>query len=276
MAILATAAFACWKARKYPYLIVGLAWYLITLLPVIGILQIGWHSMADRYTYIPLIGIFIMAAWGMNDLVEGRPWGKAALAVTAGGILGALMILTWVQAGHWRDSVRLFEYVVKASPGNALAHNNLGSAYQDEGLMKEAIAQYERAAAAGPNDGALDVLADRYMEEGRYEEAVQTYRKLIALNPRKPSHHEALGYAYERQGKTGAAIEAYQASLKYDPENAEVLYRLGLLHERNRDYEDALQAFEKAYELNPEHVRAGNKIPRMKILLLERKMGEKQ
>jgi len=214
------------------------------------------------------------------------------------------------RSGRFAAAAALYERLVKVSPQKADVHAQLGAAYAEAkkyglaaenyekalrfgkrdpqlrqqladvyeklGRKKEALAQYERAAAAGPADGALDVLADRYMEEGRYEEAVQTYRKLIALNPRRPSHHEALGYAYERQGKTGAAIEAYQASLKYDPENAEVLYRLGLLHERNRDYEDALQAFEKAYELNPEHVRAGNKIPRMKILLLERKMGERQ
>ena len=86
-------------AESNPYLLVGLLWYLITMLPVIGILQVGWHAMADRYTYIPLIGIFIMAAWGIRDLVGERPWGRAALAAAAGAVMGALMILTWVQAG---------------------------------------------------------------------------------------------------------------------------------------------------------------------------------
>jgi tetratricopeptide (TPR) repeat protein len=256
MAILAAAAFACWKARKYPYLIVGLAWYLIMLLPVIGILQVGWHSMADRYTYIPLIGIFIMIAWGMSDLVEGRPWGKAALAVTAGGVMGALMILAWVQVGHWKDSVRLFEYVVKASPGNALAHNNLGSAYQDEGRMKEAIAQYHESIRIKPFFLKAYVnLALAMDREGRSDIAIAFFQHIIMNWPQFGAGHAMLADILKKQDKPSEAITKYLESLQIE-EFPEVHVRLGLLLAKEGKTEEAAFHFYRALEMNPALVDA--------------------
>jgi protein O-mannosyl-transferase len=256
IAISAASAFACWKARKYPYLIVGLAWYLITLLPVIGILQVGWHAMADRYTYIPLIGIFIAAAWGMNDLVEGKPWGKAALAVTTGAVMGVLMILSWVQVGHWKNSVRLFEYVVKASPGNALAHNNLGSAYQDERRMQEAIVQYHEAIRIKPFflKGYVN-LALAMDREGRPDIAIAFFQHIIMNWPQFGAGHAMLADILKKQDKPSEAITRYLESLQIE-EFPEVHVRLGHLLANDGKTEEAAFHFYRALEMNPALVDA--------------------
>jgi tetratricopeptide (TPR) repeat protein len=256
IALSAASAFACWKARKYPYLIVGLAWYLITLLPVIGILQVGWHAMADRYTYIPLIGIFIAAAWGMNDLVEGRPWGKAALAVTTGAVVGVLMILSWIQVGHWKNSVRLFEYVVKASPGNALAHNNLGSAYQDERRMQEAIAQYHEAIRIKPFflKGYVN-LALAMDREGRSDIAIAFFQHIIMNWPQFGAGHAMLADILKKQDKPSEAITRYLESLQIE-EFPEVHVRLGHLLADDGKTEEAAFHFYRALEMNPSLVDA--------------------
>jgi tetratricopeptide (TPR) repeat protein len=256
IAIAAAAAFACLRARKYPYLIVGLAWYLITLLPVIGILQVGWHAMADRYTYIPLIGIFIAAAWGVNDLAEGKPWGKAALAVTTGAVVGALMILSWVQVGHWKDSVRLFEYVVKASPGNALAHNNLGSAYQDEQRMQDAIAQYHEAIRIKPFFLKAYVnLALAMDREGRPDIAIAFFQHIIMNWPQFGAGHAMLADILKKQDKPSEAITRYLESLQIE-EFPEVHVRLGHLLANDGKTEEAAFHFYRALEMNPALVDA--------------------
>jgi tetratricopeptide (TPR) repeat protein len=271
IAISTTAAFACWKARRYPYLIVGLAWYLVTLLPVIGIIQIGWHSMADRYTYIPLIGIFIMAAWGMNDLAEGKPWGKAALAITTGGVLGALMILSWVQVGHWKDSIRLCEYVVKASPGNALAHNNLGSAYQDEGRMKEAIEQFHESIRYMPYFLRAYVnLALAMDREGRPDVAIAFFQHILINWPQFGPGHAMLADILKKQDKPSEAITRYIESLQIE-EFPNVHVRLGQLLANEGKTEEAAFHFYRALEMHPALVDARVNLG---ILLLRKGMIE--
>lgn len=255
-AISAAGGFA-WRRRvSNPYLLVGLLWYLITMLPVIGILQVGWHAMADRYTYIPLIGIFIMAAWGIRDLVGERPWGKAALAAATGAVMGALMILTWVQAGHWRDSVRLFEHVVRADPGNSLAHNNLGSAYQDEGRMKEAIAQYHESIRIQPNFLRAYVnLALAMDREGRSDIAIAFLQHVIVNWPQFGAGRAMLADILKKQEKPSEAIRSYLESLQIE-EFPEVHVRLGYTLASEGKTEEAIFHFHRALEMRPEFVDA--------------------
>jgi tetratricopeptide (TPR) repeat protein len=270
-AISAAAAFAWHRRSRNPYLLVGLLWYLITLFPVIGILQVGWHAMADRYTYIPLIGIFIMAAWGMRDLVGERHWGKAALASLMGAALGALMILTWVQAGHWRDSVRLFEHVVKASPGNALAHNNLGSAYQDEGRMKEAIAQYHESIRIQPHFLRAYVnLALAMDREGRSDIAIAFFQHVIVNWPQFGAGRAMLADILRKQEKPSDAIRSYLESLQIE-EFPEVHVRLGYTLASEGKTEEAIFHFHRALEMQPQLVDARVNLG---ILLVRKGMTE--
>jgi len=254
--ITAAAVFALWKSRQYPYLIVGLTWYLVTLLPVIGILQVGWHAMADRYTYVPLIGIFIMAAWGMTDLAGERPWAKAGLAVAAGAVLGAFMILSWIQVGHWKNSVRLFEYVVEASPDNSLAHNNLGSAYQDEGRMQEAIVQYHESIRIQPDFLRAYVnLALAMDREGRSDIAIAFFQHVIINWPQFGAGRAMLADILKKQDQPSEAIKSYLESLKIE-ENPEVHVRLGYLLATEGKKEEAIFHFYRALEMTPSLIDA--------------------
>jgi tetratricopeptide (TPR) repeat protein len=255
-AITAAVVFALSRARKYPYLIVGLAWYLITLLPVIGILQVGWHAMADRYTYIPLVGIFIVAVWGMTDLVGGHTWGRATLAITAGAVAGVLMILTWFQAGYWRDSVRLFEHSIQASPGNSLAHNNLGSAYQEAGRMDDAISQYYEAIRIQPNFMKAQVnLALAMDKQGRQDVAIAIFQHVIVNWPQFSVGRTLLADILKKQDKPSEAIQSYLESLRIE-EVPEVHVKLGYLLTTEGKTEEAAFHFYRALEMNPALVDA--------------------
>jgi tetratricopeptide (TPR) repeat protein len=272
LAAFSVAAVFAWRRRESnPYLLVGLLWYLITLLPVIGILQVGWHAMADRYTYIPLIGIFIMAAWGICDLVGERHWGKAALAVTAGAVMGVLMILTWVQAGHWRDSIRLFEYVVKANPGNSLAHNNLGSAYQEEGRMKEAIVEYHESIRIQPDFLRAYVnLALAMDREGRSDIAISFFQHVIVNWPQFGAGRAMLADILRKQDKPSEAMQSYLASLQIE-ELPEVHVRLGYMLASEGKTEEAIFHFHRALEMQPQLVDARVNLG---ILLVKKGMTE--
>jgi protein O-mannosyl-transferase len=255
-AFTAAAVFALWKSRPYPYLFVGLAWYLVTLLPVIGIFQVGWHAMADRYTYVPLIGIFIMAAWGLTDLAGERAWARAGLAIAAGTVIGVFMILTWIQAGHWKDSVRLFEYVVKASPGNSLAHNNLGSAYQDEGRMQEAIVQYHESIRIQPDFLRAYVnLALAMDREGRSDIAIAFLQHVIVNWPQFGAGRAMLADILKKQDRPSEAMTGYLESLKIE-EIPEVHVRLGYLLATEGKTEEAIFHFYRALEMTPSLVDA--------------------
>lgn len=272
LAAFSAAGVFAWRRRESnPSLLVGLLWYLITMLPVIGILQVGWHAMADRYTYIPLVGIFIMAVWGIRDLVGERPWGKAALAAAAGAVMGALMILTWIQVGHWKDSVRLFEYFVKANPGNALAHNNLGSAYQDEGRMKEAIAQYHESIRIQPNFLRAYVnLALAMDREGRSDIAIAFFQHVIVNWPQFGAGRAMLADILRKQDKPSEAIRSYLESLQIE-EFPEVHVRLGYMLASEGKTEEAIFHFHRALEMLPQLADARVNLG---ILLVKKGMTE--
>ena len=161
-------------ARRHPYLAFGWLWYLVTLLPVIGLIQVGSQAMADRYTYVPLIGLFIMAAWlpgQWGNGVMGR-WGKRTLPTAAVLIIGALMVCSWMQVGYWRDDITLFERAVGVTKDNYMMINNLAVAYDNAGRTEEAVAAYEETIRLCP--GLIQPhfnLAAIYYNAGRFAEA---------------------------------------------------------------------------------------------------------
>ena len=136
--------------RRYPYFAVGWLWYLGTLVPVIGLVQVGLQSMADRYTYIPLTGIFIIIAWGIPDLIAKWRYKKIGLFITTTTLISILMICTWSQVGCWRNSITLFSHAINVTENNSVAHNNLGSAFADQGKASETIKHYAEALRIDP------------------------------------------------------------------------------------------------------------------------------
>jgi hypothetical protein len=167
-----------------PYLAVGWLWYLGTLVPVIGFVQVGSQAMADRYTYVPLIGLFMMIAWGVPELLGKWRFRKPLLSVLSGVILFVLAVCSWQQVQHWRNSVTLFEYALSVTSGNYLAHNNVGVALS---------------------------LA------GRTEEAVRHYSAALQIKPDYADAHNNLGVTLAAQGKVDEAIDHYAAALRIFP-----------------------------------------------------------
>ena len=299
------------RARRRPYLIVGWSWYLITLVPVSGLVQVGSQAMADRYTYLPIIGLFIMVAWGATDLVtvDGRPGRgrKALLATAAGAATLAVMTTAHVQAGHWRNTTALFTHVLEVTERNAVAHDLLGLEWLEAGGLDQALAHLDEAVRIAPD--YLDAranLAAALSRAGRHEEAVDQRREVLRRRPRDPDahahlglalgrlgrHEEALaslaealrlapdnpvalrgsGVALTRQGKNEQAIAYLRRALRVDPGDAETHVNLGTVFLRQDELERAEAEFEEALRIDPDNASAHKNLG--VLLARQRKLGE--
>lgn len=215
-------------ARSRPYFTVGWLWYVVTLLPVIGIVQFGKHALADRFTYIPLVGIFIVVAWGVPEALAqltraGECDRRLTTPLAAAGALAvlALMVPTYIQIGYWRNSITLFSRAIKVTNGNSLAHNNLGNALMADGDPASAIPHFRQALKYHPE--YLDAeynLGNALYENGDIDGAVRQYRKVIRIAPKHVSARNNLGSILAQQGRLDEAIQQFSAVLRIDPDNS--------------------------------------------------------
>jgi len=206
-----------------PYLAVGWLWYLGTLVPVIGIVQVGSQAMADRYTYIPLIGLFIMLAWGVPELVGNWRFRKPFLSVLSGGVLTVLALYSWQQVQYWQNSVTLFEHALSVTSRNYLAHNNLGVALSLSRRTEDAIRHYSAALQIKPDyEDAYYNIGMVLAAQGQYEEAIHRYREALRIAPGNANTHNNIGVALAAQGKFDEAIRHYSdaLSIRSDHEKA--------------------------------------------------------
>ncbi len=294
--LLVAVSAAVWlAARRRPWLAVGWAWFVVTLLPVIGIVQVGAQAMADRYSYVPTIGLSIMIAWGVPALFEARVRRAAVrrttLAVLSAAVTLALGAASYVQVSHWRDTVTLFTHTLAVSPDNAVAHSLLGSALQDQGRLDEALAHHREAvriapgyvearvnlgaalAAAGrpeeavreyraalrsrPGDRtALTNLGAALLQQGRLEEAEPWLRRALATAPEDVATQRRLGTVLALRGDAPGAVEHLGRVLRAEPDDVETLVTLGTVLMRSGDLEGAATRFERALRLAPDHVAA--------------------
>jgi len=275
------------SARSRPYLIVGWAWYGVTLLPVIGIVQVGGQSMADRYTYVPLTGLFVMVVWGVSEWVATRSAKvHVAAGVTASGIVLALALAAHGQVGHWRDTTTLFTRALSVTRNNAVAHNALGLELYKQDRLEEAIEHYREAieispiymdarvniAAALMQDGRTEEAMQHYraamrlspgetlipmnlavalMGEGRLEEAADLFRQVLEGQPDDPSAHGALGVVLARQGKPDEAIPHFRRSVDASPSDAEMRVNLGTALLKQESWQEAQTQLTEAVRLDP-------------------------
>ena len=194
--------------RKAPYFAVGWFWYLGTLVPVIGIVQVGAQAMADRYAYVPLIGIFIVIAWGISGLLEKWDQRKKALPIAAGVVILFLMVATWVQAGHWKNSITLFKHAISVTenqyPSFAVAYDNLGYALAKKGDIGEAITHYKTAIKINPNyANAYNNLGAVLAQQGSLKEAINYFQEALRLKPNLISARKNLEMAIREYGQAG-------------------------------------------------------------------------
>jgi cytochrome c-type biogenesis protein CcmH/NrfG len=227
--LLAISAAVVWAARHgRRYLAVGWCWYLGMLVPVIGLVQVGDQSMADRYTYLPSVGLFIMAAWGAAEATARWPHRRLVLALLAVVVLLPCMVLTARQAGYWADSETLFRRTLSVTTNNPITHNNLGNILTWRGrdlhdsVRSEAIQQYLLAIQIDPNYAeAYNNLGNTLQECNRVGEAIEQYRKAIQANPNYPQACFNLGNALVSLHELDQAIEQYEAAIRLKPDYVE-------------------------------------------------------
>ena len=217
--------------RHAPYFVVGWFWYLGTLVPVIGIVQVGGQAMADRYTYIPLIGIFIIVAWGVPELISKWRYKEKVLSVSVGLIIPILLVITWWQVSHWKNSITIFKHAIRVTdkkyPDLALIHNNLGIALRAEQKKEEAISHYKMAIKLNPNyTKAHYNLGNALFSMNETEEAISHYKMAVKLNPNYTNGHYNLGYALLQKGEMKEAVHHFRETLKLRPDFVEVRDKL--------------------------------------------------
>jgi tetratricopeptide (TPR) repeat protein len=207
------------RMRKNPYLVVGWFWFLGTLVPAIGLVQVGIQSMADRYTYIPSIGLFIVVVWGLNDLMNGWPEGRKFLALAGGVALAGCLMVTSIQINYWADSVKLFSHTIAVTRDNYAAYNCLGDTLEKLGRKDEALQLYARTVEIEPDFPAGQFnLGMMLLEHGQPDEALKHLDIAARLNPDNPVIQFDLGLFLLQHGKPGEAVGHFTAALKDKPE----------------------------------------------------------
>ena len=210
--------------RRAPYLLTGWCWYLVVLVPVIGFVQIGQHSIADRYTYLSLIGVFIMLVWSAPTLLPASLRSRPMLAPVAVALLAILSLLTVRQLRYWRNSTTLFTHAVAVTRGNWIAHNNLGQVLLEEGRLPEAITHFKASIDAKPSyEVAFLNLGIAYRRSGDYTQALDTFRQVLHFNAQNPAAHLELGLLYLEMGNLVMARIEHQVLTEYGSEYAENL-----------------------------------------------------
>ena len=257
--------------RKKPYLLVGWLWFLITLLPVIGIIQVGSQSMADRYTYIPLIGLFIMASWGMPDLLRSLRYRQAILVILSCVVVSSLAVTTWRQLRYWEDNISLYRHTLDVTTNNYVILNNLGIALADRGQVGAAIQAYQEALRIWPKSVTAHVnLGAALAGQGKIEEAISHYSEALRLKPdyalARINWSKALnnmGVALAQQGKLAEAINHFNQALLIDPESVDGHFNLGITLARLNRVDEAAEQFAQVLKLTPGSAEARNWLKRL-------------
>ncbi|MGW8222879.1 MAG: tetratricopeptide repeat protein, partial [Syntrophobacteria bacterium] len=245
--------------RRYPYLPVGWLWYVGTLVPVIGLVQVGDQAMADRYTYVSLIGLFIVVAWGVPDVARSWRYGKSALALATGSLLVALMVSTSLQLKHWKNSLTLFDHALSVTENNYLAHLNFGAALADQERTEEAITHYHRSLQIAPNYAkAYNNLGLALAQQGKNDEATAHYLKALQLNPDYARAHNNLGVVLTRTGEFEKAIAHYYEALTLEPDWVEVYNNLANAFLTQGKFDQAIFYYSEILRIKPNYAEAHN------------------
>jgi len=242
---------------RAPYLAVGWLWYLGTLVPVIGFLQVGSQSMADRYTYVTLIGIFIAGTWIMDDLSRTRGPVRAALVVVGVGLIGLLSALSVQQTEHWKSTTTLFEHTLRYTPGNRIALSNLGAVYLKEERTDEAIRVLEKAVKVSP--GSLVVrrnLAVAYRQMQRYADAREQLARALTLAPDEARSHYDMGRILMHLGDNARARQRFESALEREPNHIGARVSLGNVLFTSGKAEEAIAQYRYVLDRNPEYADA--------------------
>ena len=259
--LIGTTAAAIALRKQRPYFITGWLWYLGMLVPVIGLVQVGWQGRADRYTYLPQIGLYVVATWAVADLTA--LWRRQRTILSAAAILtiAVLSWRAWIQTSYWRDSETLFTHALAVTSNNDVAENNLGIVFLRKGQLDDAISLLQAAVDLRPeNSPAHENLAKALLQKGQVADALVHYRKLLELQPDNIEVHNIVGTVLIQQGHIREGVEEWQKVLAIEPDNGNALSNLAWVFATSPD--DALRDGTKAVQLAEEALRiSGRRIP---------------
>ncbi len=244
-----------WFARRRKYMTVGWLWYLGILVPVIGIVQVGSQAMADRYTYLPFIGLFIMIAWGLYELLENRRFRRIILCPAALAVLLTLAVCTRLQLRHWRNNKALFEHAINVTEDNFVMNNNYANVLKDMGEVEKAVEHFGNALRIRPNSPEIyNNLGIAFRRLERHDDAIRCYRKALELKAYFPEARYNLAAELTRQGKIDEAVEHYRMALRLRPDDVETISGLGFALAQKGRFNEAIGYYQKALELEPDNI----------------------
>ena len=258
--VLAMISWVIWRARRQrPYLLTGWLWYLGMLVPVVGLVQVGSQAMADRFTYLPLIGVFIGVVFGLGDLAKKLRLEPMVMASVAGVVLAGCLFATARQLRFWRDSETLFEHTLAATKDNPIAQSNLGTALSEAGQPQEAAEHFGEALRLNPDYAPAHYnLGHALLQTGQPQEAIEHFQEALRLKLDDAPAHNNLGVALVQTGQPQEAIKHYQEALRLQPNLPDAHCDLGITLTEVGRLTEAITHFEQALQLEPNHPKAHN------------------
>ena len=252
-------------ARHAPYVTVGWFWYVGTLVPVIGIVQLGSHAMADRFTYIPLVGLLVIAAWGGASLLQRAGASRATLTIAAIALVAVCAVVSRAQVHHWENGVALWEHATQVTQNNARAHANLGVALARGGQRGRAIAEYGEALRIEPRyPEAHNNLALALAVEGKTQEALAHYQDALHLKPDYANAHTNMANLLDENGRGEEAIAHYREAIRLDPTHVLARINLAVTLARESRLDEAVAELEAVLRLEPGNEAARKMLDEMK------------
>ena len=252
---------AVYLSRQYPYLLVGWFWYLGTLVPVIGLVQVSGQSMADRYTYIPLIGLFIVFAWGVPDILKRWCYHKIFLGASVIVVLSTLTTRAFIQTSFWKNSTALFENAVKVTDNNYHALNNLVTALANNGKYDKAFLYLNQSLKTKPQRKDVSMnLANILYLKGKPDEALSLYREILQSDSENADVHYNLAFVLSSQKKYNEAVLHYKETLRIDPEYSKAHYNLGDIYLNQGKTAEAFKHYAEVIKVKPDYAPAYNKL----------------
>jgi Flp pilus assembly protein TadD len=243
--------------RQYPFLLVGWLWFIGTLVPVIQLIQTGDHALADRYTYIPSVGVLILTIWGVYELTGRWRGQRITLLVASCTTIVLCFVVARLQLRYWTDSETLWRHTLEVTENNPIAHNGLGVTLNMKGRTDEAISQFQEAIRLLPNYAkAYNNLGVAFDEKNQIDEAVRCYREAIRLASDYAATHNNLGIVLGRKGQINEAIDQFQEAIRLKPDYAEAHYNLGTALGMEGRTDEAIGQFQEAIRLKPDFAEA--------------------
>ncbi len=263
LVVLAVLSFAVWHWRnKYPWVVTGWLWYLGMLVPVIGLVQVGEQAWADRYTYLPQIGLGLIITWTIAEVT--RAWQNRSLALWSGAlaVVVSLGVTAHKQVGFWHDSGSLWLHTIAStSEKNALAESNLGNYYFQNGRIDDAIYHCQQALEVWPDDpGANNCVGYIQLQRGQTDDAMKHFQVALETDPNYTPARNNLALALLQSGHTDEAIEQFQKVLEINPDIPDAQNSLGYALLKKGQFDQAVAHYQRALELKPDYVGAANNL----------------